>query len=329
MRRRDVITLLGAATTLTAWPLGTDAQEPVGPTIGYLDQRSASDAPALLNAFRQGLREKGYVDGRNVKIEYRWANGDYARLPALASELAACDVAILVAVGGEPAALAAERTTSNIPIIFSVSGDPVAFGLVDSLSRPGKNATGVTQFGSEVVTKRLQLVHELAPSAVVVGLLLDENWPATTPELEAILKAALSLGLHIVVQKVQGDADLKVAFTRFAKERAGAILVQASPMFTTAAKELVALSSAVRIVAVYGRAEIARAGGLVSYGSNLADGYRLVGNYAGQVLGGEKVENLPVVEPTKLELVVNLKTARSLGIEMPMSIMLRADEVIE
>jgi ABC-type uncharacterized transport system substrate-binding protein len=330
MRRRKFLVLVGSTTvTFTAWPLATVAQEPVTPTIGYLDQRAPSDAPALLNAFRQGLREKGYVDGRNVKIEYRWASGDYARLPGLVSELVARAVSVLVAVGGEPAALAAKAATSNIPIIFSVSGDPVAFGLVDSLSRPGTNATGVTQFGSEVVAKRLQLVHELAPSAIVVGLLLDENWPATAPELEAILKAALSLDLHIVVQKVQGEGDLRAAFTRFAKERAGAVLVQASPMFTTAAKELVALSSAVRIVAVYGRAEIARAGGLVSYGSNLADGYRLVGNYAGQVLGGEKVENLPVVEPTKLELIVNLKTAKSLGIELPMSIMVRADEVIE
>jgi putative ABC transport system substrate-binding protein len=314
MRRRKFITLIGGAAA--AWPLTARAQQPAMPVIGYLSSRSPGEAAALLVAFRKGLGEAGYVEGQNVAIEYRWAEGQYDRLPALAADLAQRAVAVLVTTGGEPSALAAKAATSTIPIVFTVGGDPVKIGLVESLNRPGGNATGVSLLTTTPESKRLGLLHELVPGAKVV-------------QARELRDAAGMISQRIYIAYAKSDAELVSAFETLVRERADALLVSADPFFDTRRERIIAFAAEHRMPAVYQFRQYAVGGGLMSYGVSLPDGYSRVGNYTGQILKGAKPADLPIVQSIRFEFVINLKTAKTLGLEVPAMLLARADEVIE
>ena len=323
MRRREFITLLGAA----AWPLAARAQQK--PTIGFLNSGSANAYPDRIIAFHQGLRQLGYVEGENVAVDYRWALGEYERLPALAAELVERRVSVLIATGGEPAALAAKSATSTIPIVFAIGGDPIKLGLVASYNRPGGNATGANILAAEMDGKRLGLLHELIPNAARVGLLLNPNFPAYPTQLNELQRAATIIGLQVEVLRANTDGEIDAAFEIAFRKRVGALILAASPFFDTRRDKLVALATGHALPTVYHFREFAVAGGLMSYGVSIPHIYRQVGVYAGRILSGESPANLPVQQPTTFELVVNLKTAKILGIEVPPTLLARADEVIE
>jgi putative ABC transport system substrate-binding protein len=325
MRRREFISLLGGA---AAWPLAGRAQQPSAlPVVGFLSSRSPDSN--VVTAFHQGLKETGHIEGQNVAVEYRWAEGHYDRLPALATELVGRSVAVIAAVGGEPAPQAAEGATRTIPIVFATASDPVGAGLVASLNRPGGNATGVTIFGSTIIAKRLALLRELVPTATLIGILVNPSNPNAEADTKDVETAARELGQRFYVVRANTEHNLDAAFVTLVQQGAGALLVGPDQFFTDRRDQIVALAIHARIPAIYHLRGFATAGGLISYGNNLADLYRQVGVYVGRILKGERPADLPVVQPTNFELVINLKTAKALGLTVPLTLQVAADEVIE
>jgi ABC-type uncharacterized transport system substrate-binding protein len=325
MRRREFITLVGGA---AAWPLTARAQQPKVPVIGFLGVRSPDDTVTLA-AFRRGLSEGGFVEGQNVTIEYRWAIGQYDRLPAQAAELVQKPVAVLVSAGGEPAALAAKAATSTIPIVFTIGDDPVKLGLVASFNRPGGNLTGINIFTTTLEAKRLGLLHELVPQAAAIGVLLNANFPAAERQLRDVQGAARAIGLQIHALRANIDREIEVAFETVASQRIAALAVAASPFFTTRRDKIVALAARHAVPTMYTAREYAVDGGLMSYGIDVPDVYRQIGLYAARILKGAKPADLPVLQPTKFETVINLKTAKALRLTIPDKLLALADEVIE
>jgi putative tryptophan/tyrosine transport system substrate-binding protein len=325
MRRRDFIT--GIAGSAAAWPLTARAQQPAMPVIGFLSTLSPEAISKPVAGFHGGLKDAGYIEGQNVAIEYRWAQGHYDRLPELAADLVRRKVAAIVASGGDPSPQIAKAATQTIPIVFGMFGDPVREGLVDSLGRPG--GTGVTIFGPAAVTKRLQLLHDLVPKAGVIAFLMNPNNPNSNIEMGAAQAAATSLGKQIVVFNASTESELDATFLRIVQQRIGALLGASDPFLFNRRDQIVSLAARHAIPAIYYLRDFADAGGLMAYGNSLTDMYRLVGVYVGRILKGEKPTDLPVVQSTKFEFVINLQTARALGIEVPNSIQLLADEVIE
>jgi putative ABC transport system substrate-binding protein len=326
MRRREFITLLGGAAA--TWPLVARAQQAM-PVIGVLNTRSADVSAHLVAAFRQGLVENGYAEGRNVTVEYRWAHGEYDRLPALAAELVSRGVAVLVASGGDPAALAAKTATSAIPIVFVVGSDPVKLGLVASYNRPGGNVTGINILTNTLEAKRLGLLRELVPHAETIGYLLNPNFSAAANWLSDAEAAARAIGLQLHVLRAGTDREIDTAFESVAQHRIPALAVAPDPFFSTHRDKLVALAARHAVPAMYQLREFAVAGGLMSYGIDISDVYRQTGVYAGSVLKGTKPAELPILQPTKFEFVINLKSVKALGIKLSDNLLSLADEVIE
>jgi putative ABC transport system substrate-binding protein len=327
MKRREFITLLGGA---AAWPLAARAQQAAMPVIGILAVVPPEANAIRLRAFREGLSVAGYVEGQNVSIKYRWAPAHTGRLSELAAQLVHDQVAVLVAAGGTASALAAKAATASSPIVFGIGADPVSVGLVASLSRPGGNVTGVTSLNIEVAPKRLELLHELLPSATIMGLLVNPAIPALAePVSRSSQAAAQALGLQLHVLRASSEGDFDHVFASLVQRRAGALVIAPDQLFTSYSKELAALTIRHALPAIYEFREFAAAGGLMSYGSSQTEYYRLVGQYAGRVLKGDKPADLPVQQSTKVELIINLKTARALGITVPLPLLARADEVIE
>ena len=323
--RREVITLLAST---AAWPLATRAQQQAMPVIGFLSTLSPSNMAAnVMSEFREGLKELGFVEGQNVKIEYRWAEGHYDRLPALAADLVRRQVAVIAATGGEPSPQVVKAATQTIPIVFMANGDPVAAGLVASLNRPGGNLTGVTIFGMMAVGKRLELLRQLMPKAGTIAYLMNPNNPNW--ELDNVQAAARSLGQQVLVVNADNDQQIDIAFSTMAQERVAALLVASDPLFFDRRDQLIALAARQAIPATYYLRAFSQAGGLLSYGNNLTDMYRQVGTYTGRILNGERPADLPVIQSTKFELVINLTTAKALGLEIPPTLIAIADEVIE
>jgi putative tryptophan/tyrosine transport system substrate-binding protein len=327
MKRREFMIALGGAAGL--WPFKTSAQQASLPIIGYMSSRSPGDSVSLVAAFRKGLNEAGFVEGQNVTIEYRWAEGKYDRLPAMAAELVRLGSVLLVTTGGEPSALAAKATTSTIPIVFTTGGDPVKNGLVESLNRPGGNATGISLLTTAPESKRLGLLHELVPGSKMVGVLIDPNYQEAEAQTKEVREAAGKLDERIQIALAGNDGQLESAFESLVQARADALLVCSDPFFDTRSDRIVGFATQHRMPAVYQFREYAVRGGLMSYGINLPEGYRQVGIYAGQVLKGIKPADLPIVQSIKFEFVINLKAAKALGLEVPPMLLARADEVIE
>ena len=325
MRRRDFITLIGGG--VTAWPLAARAQQPM-PVIGFLNSASPDGYAPMLSAFRQGLKETGFAEGQNVRIEYRWAQNQYDRLPAMAADLIHRDVAVIVA--NTPGNLIARNATETIPIVFTTGGDPVQLGLVTSLSRPGGNVTGVSQLTVEVAPKRLELAHELVPAAHVIGLLVNPKNPAQTVVVTRDLQAvATNLGLQLIVLHASTEAELEDAFTTCTQKQVGALVIAPDTFFNSTAEKLGELTVRHSMPTVFEYHQFVAAGGLASYSASLTNSYRLAGVYTGRILKGEKPADLPVEQATKVELILNLKAAKTLGVTIPVTLLGRADEVIE
>jgi putative tryptophan/tyrosine transport system substrate-binding protein len=325
--RRQFISALGGAAA--AWPLAVQAQQPAMPVIGYLGPGSAETDAFRVTAFRQGLKESGYVEGQNVTIDYHWAEGHYDRLPAMAIDLVHDQVAVMAATT-TPAALAAKAATTTIPIVFETAGDPVKLGLVASLNRPGGNITGVTQLAEEVLPKRFELLHELLPTARVMALLVNPTNPALAePQARVSLSVANTLGLELHVLNASAERDFDAVFAKLIELRTGGLVIGGDALFTGHNDQLAALTVHHAVPAIYQRREFAAAGGLMSYGGDLTYSYHLAGIYTGRILKGAKPADLPVEQATKVEFFLNLKTAKALGLTVPLSLLGRADEVIE
>jgi putative ABC transport system substrate-binding protein len=326
MRRRDFIIFLAGA--MTVWPLAARAQQKAMPVIGVLSTGSPSASSGPLEAFRQGLSEAGYVEGQNLAIEYLWAEGHYDRLPALAADLVGRKVDLIMA-SSPPSALAAKSATSTIPIVFRGGADPVADGLVASLARPGGNLTGGSFVADELTAKRLQILSELVPQAGVIALLVNPQNASAERVIRDVQEAARTKGLQLHVLKAGSESEIDTAFASLVRLHAGALVVGADPFLSSRREQLVALASRHAVPAIYAWREFAASGGLISYGASLTAAYRLVGTYAGKVLKGAKPADLPVQQPTTFELVINLKTAKALGIDVPATLLAQADEIIE
>jgi len=326
MRRREFVALLGGA---VAWPVAARAQRQPTPVVGFLGSLSPEAVARPLNAFRNGLAEIGYRENETVAVEYRWAAGEYDRLPALAADLVEHHVTVLVTAGGDPPAFAARRATTTIPIVFMVGRDPVKLGLVASLSRPGGNATGINLLITEMESKRIEILRAIAPDAARIAVIMNPKNADAEVQLLDVRSAARILGRQIDIIDASNDLDLGRAFTRIAQGKTGAFILAADPFFVNRRDRIISFASENRIPAVYFVREFADSGGLISYGSNLTDAYRQVGLYAGKILNGVKPSELPVVQPTRFELVVNLRTAKALGLEVPPTLLALADEVIE
>jgi putative ABC transport system substrate-binding protein len=327
VKRREFITLLGGS--VTAWPLAARAQQPAMPVIGFLSSLAPSDLNLVVPAFREGLNETGFVEGRNVAIEYRWAEGDYQRLPSLSGDLVRRKVAVIAAISGTPAALAAKATTTTIPIVFAIGGDPIAPGLVPDLSRPGGNITGVSFYGTALVTKRLDLARELIAKERTIGMLVNPDNPPSVAEGRAVQEAAAAVGQPLRILHASTQRHIDDVFATIEQQRIGALLVSPDPFFLNERTKLVVLMARHALPTIFADREQVEAGGLMSYGASRRDTYRQAGNYAGRILKGEKPSELPVMLPTKFHLVINLKTAKSLRIDIPETVLARADEVIE
>lgn len=326
MRRRQFIILLGGA---AVWPALGQAQQPTVTTIGFMSGRAPEDSKHLLAAFHQGLGEAGFVEGKNVAVEYRWALGQYDRLPALATDLVNRRVAVLAAVGGDPSPLAAKQATSTIPVVFGMGSDPIKAGLVESISRPNSNMTGFTLLTNELEPKRLGILRDLLPGLAVVGVLLNPNFPSAVGQVLALENAAQTTGQRLIVLRASNDTELESRLASLLQQGAGALLVAADPYFDTKRDRLVAFAAQNKLPAIYQFREFTVAGGLISYGPSITDSYRHAGAYVGQILKGAKPADLPVLQPTKFEFVINLKTARTLGLAIPPGLISFADEVIE
>jgi putative ABC transport system substrate-binding protein len=327
VRRRDALALLGGAAAFR--PLAARAQQKAMPVIGFLSSRSPDESASLVAALRQGLSETGYVEGQNLAIEYRWAEGSYDRWPAFASDLVGRKVDLIAATGGLPAALAAKSATSTIPIVFRISADPVELGLVASLARPGGNLTGTSMIGVELTSKRFELLSELVPRAGVIALLVNPNNRNAERMMREVQEAARTKGVQLSTLTASTESEIDAAFASLVQLHAGALVVANDPFFLGQHEQLVALAAHHAVPAIYAWREYVGAGGLISYGPSLTAAYREVGIYAGKILNGAKPADLPVQQPTTFELVVNLKTAKALGLTVPQSILARADEVIE
>jgi putative ABC transport system substrate-binding protein len=328
MRRREFITgLVGGAAA--AWPLAARAQQPAVPVIGFLHSASHAPNAHLVAAFRQGLNVAGLIEGRNVAIEYRWAEGQYDRLPALAADLVCSRGAVIFAAGGSAPAQAAKGATAKIPIVFSSGSDPVAGGLVASLNRPGGNITGVSLMFSDLVAKRLGLLHELVPKAALIGVLVNPDYSDVDLQLKQLQEAARALRQELHVESARTEPEIGTAFEIIVQRGAAAILLANDPFFSAQRNHIVALATRYAIPAIYEQREYALAGGMMSYGPSLADALRQGGIYVGRVLKGQKPADLPVVQSTKFDLVINLKTAQTLGLAIPPGVLAIADEVIE
>jgi putative ABC transport system substrate-binding protein len=327
MRRREFITLL--VSTGAVWPLAARAQKPGKPVIGFLHPSRPDRLTVQLAAFHQGLRELDFAEGRNLAIEYRWANDQYERLPGLAAELVQRRVAVIVVPAGTSAVLAAKAATKEIPIVFNLGSDPVDIGLVTSLSRPGGNITGVSQLYYAITAKRLELLRDLLPKASIIGLLVNPENSYAGREIDVVKATVRTLGLQLVIVNAVKESDIDKAFTTLVQKRADALLVGADVIFISWRDRFVTLAGQHRLPISYGYREFPAAGGLMSYGTNRADAYRHVGIYTGRILKGERPADLPVHQPVKFELVINLKAAKAIGLDVPTSLLLRADEVIE
>ena len=326
MKRRKFITLLGGAAA--AWPLAATAQQPM-PMVGFLNGASPSELAARVVAFRDGLAEKGYVEGHSVAIEYRWGLGHYERLPEMAVDLVSQRVSVVAATGGLPSVRAAKAATSTIPIVFTMGGDPVAFGLVASLNHPGSNVTGITLISGEIVSKRIALLRDLLPRAKMLVILVNSTTPASESEAAIAEGVAHTLGWQLKVLRVGKERDFNGAFQPLTRERVDALIVTTDPVFESQRHLIVALAAQHGVPTIYALREYAVAGGLVSYCASITDVYRQAGLYTGRILKGEKAADLPVMQASKFELVINLKTAKALGLAVPVSLLAIADEVIE
>jgi putative tryptophan/tyrosine transport system substrate-binding protein len=326
MRRREFITLLGGAAA--AWPLAARAQQPAMPVVGFLGSTSPDLYAHLVRAYRQGLSEAGYDEGRNVAIDFRWAESQYERLPALATELVDRRVTV-IAAGALPAAVTAKAATTTIPIVFSIGVDPVAFGLVASLNRPGGNVTGVTNLNLELGPKQLEVLRELLPAATVMAALVNPTNPNADSHTSDLQTAARKLGIQLQILHASSERDFETVFTSLVQARASGLVIGADAFLLSRSKQLGALSTRHAVPAIYQFREFVEAGGLLSYGSSITDSYRQLGVYTGRILNGEKPADLPVQQSTKVGLIINLKTAKLLGLEVPPTLLARADEVIE
>jgi putative tryptophan/tyrosine transport system substrate-binding protein len=327
MRRREFITLLGGAAA--AWPLAARAQQTAMPVIGFLSSLAPGDAGFVLPAFREGLNETGLVEGSNIVIEYRWAEGDFQRLPALAADLVRRKVALIAAISGTPAALAAKAATTAIPIVFAIGGDPIAPGLVPNLSRPGGNITGVSFYSSPVATKRLDLAREVVAKGARIAVLFNPNNPPGLAEGRAVQDAAEAVGQDLELLRASTPSQIDEAFATIEQQRIGALIVSPDPLFFSERVKLVILMARHAVPTIFADREQVEAGGLMSYGASRHEAYRQAGNYVGRIVKGEKPADMPVTLPTKFDLLINLKTAKSLRIDIPPTVLARADEVIE
>jgi putative tryptophan/tyrosine transport system substrate-binding protein len=327
MKRREFITLLGGVAAV--WPLAARAQQPALPAIGFLSSLSSSDLNLVVPAFLEGLNGTGFVEGRNITIEYRWAEGDYQRLPTLSADLVRRKVAVIAAISGTPAALAAKAATTTIPIVFAIGGDPIAPGLVPNLNHPGGNITGVSFYSAPLVTKRLDLARELIAKGSMIAMLVNPDNPPSVAEGTAVQEAAAAIGQPLQILHASTQRHIDDAFATIEQQRIGALLVSPDPFFLTERIKLVVLMARHALPTIFADREQVEAGGLISYGASRRDAYRQAGNYAGRIVKGEKPSELPVMLPTKFHLMINLKTAKSLRIDIPATMLTRADEVIE